>query len=113
MKLTHAADDGLTAVRIGVDLEGGIFLRQLAQRDAHLLLVALRLGLYRNRNHRRRELDGLENDGMVLIANRVAGGDVPESNARANVAGINLGDVLALVGVHLQQTANTLRTGTP
>ena len=30
MKLTHAADDGLSAVGIGVDLEGRVFLGQLA-----------------------------------------------------------------------------------
>ena len=108
VQLAHAADDGLSAVGIGVDLEGRIFLRQLAQRDAHLFLVALGLGLDRNRNHRRRELDGLQHDRVLLVADRVAGGDVLQSDAGADVARVDLGDVLALVGVHLQQAADAL-----
>ena len=47
--------------------------------------------------------------GMVLVANRVAGGDVLQSDASADVAGVDLGDVFALVGVHLQQAADALR----
>ena len=101
VELAHAFDDGLAAVGIGADPEGRIFLRQLAQRDAHLFLVALGLGLDRNRDHRRRELDRFQNDGMVFVADGVAGGDVLQSDASADVAGINLGNVFALVGVHL------------
>ena len=93
---------------IGADLERRIFLRQLAQRDAHFFLVALGLGLDRDRDHGRWKLDGLQHDRMVLIANRIAGRDVPQANARTDVAGVNLGNVFALVGVHLQQTANAL-----
>ena len=93
-------------------LKVGIFLRQLAQRDAHLFLVALGLGLDSNRNHRRRKFDGLKHDRMVLIANRVAGGDVLQADAGADIAGVDLGDVLALVGVHLQQAADALRPRT-
>ena len=49
VELAHAADDGLRRCPDRCDPEGRIFLRQLAQRDAHLFLVALGLGLDRNR----------------------------------------------------------------
>ena len=45
------------------NLERRVFLRQLAQRHAHLFLVALGLRLDRHRDHRRRELDRLQHDG--------------------------------------------------
>ena len=56
MQLAHAADDGLSAVGIGVNLEGGIFLGQLGKRHAHLFLIGLGLRLDRNRDHRHREM---------------------------------------------------------
>ena len=45
MQLTHAADDGLSAVGIGVNLKGGVFLSQAPQRHPHLFLVGLGLRL--------------------------------------------------------------------
>ena len=48
VQFAHAADDGLPAVGIGVHFEGWIFLRQFAQRHAHLFLVGLGLGLDRH-----------------------------------------------------------------
>ena len=57
MQLAHAADDGLSAVGIGVNLEGGIFLRQPAQRHAHFFLIGFGLGLDRDRNNRHRKRD--------------------------------------------------------
>jgi hypothetical protein len=46
VKLPHAGDDRLTRIRIGVNAEGRILLRQLGQSHAHLLLVRLRLRLH-------------------------------------------------------------------
>ena len=48
MQFAHAADDGLSAVGIGVNLEGGIFLGQAAERHAHFFLIGLGLRLNRN-----------------------------------------------------------------
>ena len=48
---------------------------------------------------------------MLLIANRVAGDHVLEAHRGADVAGQNLGDLLALVGVHLDQASDALAAG--
>ena len=45
---------------------------------------------------------------MIFVADRVAGGNVLQSNRGANVARQNLADLFALVGVHLQQTPDAL-----
>src|SRR5260370_39801356 len=45
---------------------------------------------------------------MIFIANRIAGAHTLESDRGANVARQNLADLFALVGVHFQQTSNTL-----
>src|SRR5581483_2285831 len=107
MQFAHAADDGLPAIRVGVDLERRIFLGKLGKRDALFLLIALGLRLYCDRDHRRGELDGLKEDRVLLIANGVAGRDVAKTYASANVAGVDLADFLTLVGVHFQQASNT------
>ena len=108
MQLAHAADDGLSAVGVGVNLEGGIFLGQLGKRHAHFFLVGFGLGLDRDRDHGNGEGNVFESDGMLLVANGVAGGNVLQANRGADIARQNFVDVFALVGVHLEQTANTL-----
>jgi len=55
MQLAHAADDGLPAVGIGMNLKRRIFLGEAAERHAHLFLISFRLGLNRNRNHGNRK----------------------------------------------------------
>ncbi len=96
-------------VDVGAHLEGGIFLRELGQRHAHLFLVGLGLRLHGDFDHRRREVDRLEHDRRLFGADRVARDEVLEANGRADIAGENLRDLFALVGVHLQQTADALR----
>ena len=82
-----------------------------ASRDsaiAHLFLVGLGLGLDGHRNHRLREGNGAQRDGMMRRAKRIAGLQFLQPHAGADVAGQNLGDVFALVGVHLHQAPNAI-----
>ena len=88
--------------------ERRIFLGQAAQGDAHLFLVDLGLGLDGLRNHRLREHHALEHDDRVRIAQGLAGGHVLQAHAGGDVAGADLVDFLALVGVHLHDTADAL-----
>ncbi len=45
---------------------------------------------------------------MILVAERVAGGDVLDADDRGDVAGVAGVDVLALVGLDLDQTDDAL-----
>src|SRR5438034_6979014 len=108
MQFAHAADDGLTAVWVSMNFEGRIFLGQFRKRHAHFFLIALGLWLDRHRDYRCREFNRLQENRVLFVANRVTGSDVLQSNACANVAGVNFADFFALVGVHLEQTANAL-----
>ena len=101
VKLTHTADDGLSRIGIGVNLKGGIFLSELRERHAHLFLVGLGLGLNGDRDDRRRKFNRLEHDWRAVGADGVAGSDVLQPNAGADVAGVDLIDLFALIGVHL------------
>ena len=47
--------------------------------------------------------------GMLFVADRVAGRDILQTDGGADVARQNFVDLFALVGVHLQQTADALR----
>ena len=80
----------------------------LAERHAHLFLVGLGLGLDRDRDDRLGEVHRLEHDRVVLVADRVAGLDVPQADGGGDVAGPDFLDLLALVGVHLQEPADAL-----
>ncbi len=108
VQLPHAGNQGLARVRIGVDLEGGIFLRQLGERVPQFFLVSLGLGFDGHGDDGRGEIHGFQNDGGILIANGVAGGNILQSHRRGDIARVNFGNLFPLVGVHLQQAGNPL-----
>ena len=108
VKLAHTADDGLAAVLVGLHREGRVFLGELAQRDAELVEVFLRLGLDSQTDHRFGEGDRLEYDRMGLVAKRIAGADILETYGSADVAGTHDFHRVLLVGVHLVEAADTL-----
>ncbi len=102
MEFAHARDDRLACVRVRVRLERRVFLRQLRERDAHLFLAYLSLRLDGDLDNRIREYHRFQDDRVVLVAERVAGGHVFKSNSRSDVARIDLFDLVALIRVHLQ-----------
>ena len=108
VQLAHTGDDGLTRLLVRVGTEGGVLLGQLGQGNAHLLLAGLGLGLDGHADHRLGELHGLQDNGILLIAQRVAGGGVLQTHHGGDVAGVDGLDVLAVIGVHLQDAAHTL-----
>ena len=108
MQLAHALDHGLVGLLVARVVERGVLLRELVQPDAHLLEVALRLGLDRDLDDGVRELHPLEHDRVLLVAERLAGHDVLEPADRDDVPGARGLDVLARVGVHLEQPPDAL-----
>ena len=74
VQLAHAGDDRLTGLLVGVLLEGGVFLGELLEGVAQLVLVGLGLRLDGHVDHGLGELEGLEHDRGVGIAQRVARG---------------------------------------
>ncbi len=108
VQLAHAGDDDLAGLLVGLHVERRIFRHQLLKTDAELLLVGLRLGLDRERDDRLREVHRLEHDRLLLVAQRVAGGNALQADGRRDVTRVHFLDFLALVRVHLQQTADSL-----
>jgi len=82
VQLAHTGDDGLARVRIGVDAEGWILLRELGQRHAHLLLVGLGLRFDCDRDDGLGEVDGLEDDRVLVGTDGVAGDEILEGRPR-------------------------------
>ena len=108
MELAHAGDDGLTSLFVGVGLEGRILFGQLCQRDAHLLVAGLGLRLDGDADNGLGELHGLQNDGMILITQSITSGGVLQTDNGSDITCIAAVDILAVVGVHLQDAAHTL-----
>src|SRR5207245_2679276 len=68
VQLAHPRDDRLGGVGVGLDLEGGVLLRQLAERGAQLLLVRLRLRLDGPLDERLAQVHRLEDAGPPRAA---------------------------------------------
>ena len=108
VELAHARDERLGRLRVGLDAEGGVLLGEPLEGDRELVLVGLRLRLDLHLDDRLGEGHRLEDDGMVGVAQRVAGVGVLEPDGRGDVPRIDLVDLLAVVGVHLQDAPDAL-----
>ena len=108
VQLAHAGDDRLAGLLVGAHAEGRILLGQPAEGGLELVLIGLRLRLDRHVDHGIGEVDRLEQHRRVRVAQRVAGGRLLEADGGGDGAGGDLLDVLAVVGVHLQQPADPL-----
>src|SRR2546425_662831 len=74
----------------------------------NVLLVRRALGLHRDVHHRVGEVHLLQDDGVLHVAERLAGSGALEPDHRADVASWDLVDLHALVGVHPQQPPDAL-----
>src|SRR5690606_27732224 len=108
VELAHALDDRLAGLLVQLDLEGGVLLGELLDRDAELLLVALGLGLDGHGDHGVREGHRLELDRVRRIGQGVTGGGVLQTDERVDVAREGLIDGVLLVGVHLEELPDAL-----
>ena len=108
MQLAHAGDDGLTGLLIGVGTEGGVLLCQLGKTQTHLLLTDLGFRLNGYADNRLREFHGFQNNRVLRVAQGITGGGVLQTHGARDIAGIAGLNVLAVVGVHLQNSAHAL-----
>ena len=93
---------------VGVDPEGRILLGEPLEGEGELVLVGLRLGLDLDLDDGLREGHRLEDDGMLGVGQGVAGEGLLEPDRRGDVARVDLLDLLAVVGVHLEDAADPL-----
>src|SRR5262249_40750471 len=70
--------------------------------------ICLSLRLNRDCDDRLRELNRLENNCIIFRTKGIASGRILEPYCGCDVACIYLFDLFALIGMHLQNTANTL-----
>ena len=108
MQFTHAAQDGLTRLAVGLEAQRGIGTHHLAEGGAELLEFALDLGLHRDADDGLGEAHALEHHRMVGVAERVAGVGLGERDERDDVAGAGLLDRVGLLGEHLDHTTDLL-----
>ena len=78
------------------------------QRDGHLFLTGLGLGLDGDLDNRIREDHAFEDDGSLFIAERIARRGFAQADNGGDVAGVNGVRFLTVVGVHAQDAAHAL-----
>ena len=108
MELTHARDDQLARVFVGEAAERRIFFRQALQTFGHLITIRLRLRLDRHADDRLREGGRLQHHVERLVTQGVAGGDVPETDQRRDVARVHAVHVLPLAALDDHEAADAL-----
>ncbi len=108
VQLAHAGDDRLPRLLVGEGAERGVLVGELLQRAAELVEIGLGLGLDGDRDDRIGELHLLQEDGVLVVAERVAGAGVAQAHGRVDVARVADVDLLALVGVHAQDAPEAL-----
>ena len=108
MELTHTADDGLAGLGIGLDGEGRILFRELAEGNAELVQVALGLRLDCDADNRIGEFHSLESELVAFVADGISGVEILESDCCADVTGLHELDRVLVVGVHLVEPGDTL-----
>ena len=107
MQFAHAADDGLSGIRIGRNLKRRVFHCQTGQSQAHFFNVGLGFRFNRQFNNRIRKFHVFQNDRISLVAQSVTGGSILQTGQSDNIAGIGLFEILTLVGMHQQHAADT------
>ena len=106
VEFAHAADDCLSADLVGFDAEGGVFLDEFHEGVGHFVHVGLGVGLDGDGDDGLGELHRFEDDGVLFIAEGVAGLDFLESDGSADVASLDAVEGVLLVGVHLHDAGD-------
>src|SRR3546814_760527 len=106
VKLTHALDDSLARFMVRGDAEAWILCSKTIERNAHLFLVGLRLGLHRHFNDWVGEFHAFQDDRRARRTQCIPGRSFFETRQSHNVARISLVDVLTRIGVHEEHTAD-------
>ena len=107
MEFTHAGDNGLAGFFVGLNAEGGVFFGEFLKAYAELVEVFLGFGLNGDADHRFGEVHGFEHDGRIFGTEGVAGADILETYACADIAAADHFLGILLVGMHLEQTRDT------
>jgi hypothetical protein len=114
--LGEPGDDLLAGLWIAVKVDRRVLLLEAPERREHLVLVALALGLDRERHHRRRELDAGHLDRLIARGQPVprlgllelgdgpdvAGTEVVGVPGPLSLEGHELADALLVVGARVQ-----------
>src|SRR5438105_805773 len=108
VQLAHPGDERLPRLLVGPHAEGRILLGETLEAARELVLVALRLRLDRDRDHRVGEAHRLEPDRRRVDGERVPRRRELEADRRGDLAGADLRPLLAVVGVHLEDAADAL-----
>ena len=108
VKFAHALDDRFFGILVGFDAERRIFFNHLADRYGELFGIGLIAGCDSDRDNGVREDHRLERRRIVWIAERVTSLSVLHPEKRNDVARLSGIDFLARVGMHLDDTTDTL-----
>ncbi|KFM83885.1 hypothetical protein DJ90_5581 [Paenibacillus macerans] len=106
VKLTHTFKDRLAGFFIRISAKRRVFFRQLAKSNAQFILVGFCLRLNGDLDNRIRKVHRLKNNRALLITQCITRARIFQTYGRRNVTSVYFVDLLTVVCVHLQDTAD-------
>ncbi|MNN05411.1 hypothetical protein D3C81_1181690 [compost metagenome] len=106
VKLTHTSKDRLSRFFIRMSTKRWVFLRQFTESNAHFILVSFRLRFNGDFDNRIREVHRFKNNRCLLITQCITCPRIFQTNSCRDITGVNFGDLLTAVRVHLQDTSD-------
>ncbi|MNW51907.1 hypothetical protein D3C74_294060 [compost metagenome] len=106
VKLTHTSKDRLSRFFIRMSTKRWVFLRQFTESNAHFILVSFRLRFNGDFDNRIREVHRFKNNRCLLITQCITCPRIFQTNSCCDITGVNFGDLLTAVRVHLQDTSD-------
>src|SRR5450759_2785869 len=109
MELPHTGEDHLVGLTVHPDGERGVLYRKLVEDEPHLLEVILPLRRNGDGDNRGPNLDGLEENGKILVRYRLPRREVLETRYGTDVASLYRFRLFPLVRGEPDQPAHALR----
>jgi hypothetical protein len=110
VQLAHAGDDQLSGLLVGETAEGRILLREALETFRHLVAIVFGLRLNRHADDRLGEGRRLEQYVELLVAQRIARRDVPQTDQGRDIARIHRIHILAFAALDDHEAADALAT---
>src|SRR5690606_40179408 len=108
VKFSHPGDKGLVGFFIGADAKGRVFFSEFVESDPHFFLIGLGFWFNGDLDDWLWEDDLFEEHWGLFIAERVSRKGIFQSYHRSDISCRNFFDFLSLIGMHLQETSDTL-----
>ena len=108
MEFTHTGNQSLTGFIISLNFKSRVLFGKLRKRHTELIVIGFCFRFNRNLNNRLRKNHFFENNRIIFFTECITCPYILQTYRSCNVTAIDKIYILALIGVHLKNSTNTL-----